>query len=183
VTAVTDSSPLVILTKLGCLDFLNRVFPRVYRGQVNSESSRWLRSGRNEHDSPSERARRESRAARRLQGAQAGESGGFSLLLFRISLYPSGLLLLTTVRTSRPGRSEWLRLMSQRGGSSRKGGAILVLEDKRGSPGWAATPDSSIRKYSDFRIDASHQPGRFTHTRFRLRSRPGREHRRMGIRG
>src|SRR5260370_36371950 len=106
-----------------------------------------------------------------------------SLLLFRISLYPSGLLLLTTVRTSRPGRSEWLRLMSQRGGSSRKGGAILVLEDKRGSPGWAATPDSSIRKYSDFRIDASHQPGRFTHTRFRLRSRPGRAHSRMGIRG
>jgi predicted nucleic acid-binding protein len=30
VTAVTDSSPLVILTKLGCLDFLNRVFARVY---------------------------------------------------------------------------------------------------------------------------------------------------------
>jgi uncharacterized protein len=30
VTAVADSSPLVILTKLGCLDFLNRVFPRVY---------------------------------------------------------------------------------------------------------------------------------------------------------
>ena len=29
-TAVADSSPLVILTKLGCLDFLNRVFPRVY---------------------------------------------------------------------------------------------------------------------------------------------------------
>ena len=29
-TAVSDSSPLVILTKLGCLDFLNRVFPRVY---------------------------------------------------------------------------------------------------------------------------------------------------------
>ena len=28
--AVADSSPLVILTKLGCLDFLNRVFPRVY---------------------------------------------------------------------------------------------------------------------------------------------------------
>jgi hypothetical protein len=30
VTAVADSSPLVILTKLDCLDFLNRVFPRVY---------------------------------------------------------------------------------------------------------------------------------------------------------
>jgi predicted nucleic acid-binding protein len=30
VTAVADSSPLVILTKVGCLDFLNRVFPRVY---------------------------------------------------------------------------------------------------------------------------------------------------------
>ena len=29
-TAVADSSPLVVLTKLGCLDFLNRVFPRVY---------------------------------------------------------------------------------------------------------------------------------------------------------
>ena len=29
-TAVADSSPLVILSKLGCLDFLNRVFPRVY---------------------------------------------------------------------------------------------------------------------------------------------------------
>ncbi len=29
-TAVTDSSPLVILTKLGCLDFLNRIFARVY---------------------------------------------------------------------------------------------------------------------------------------------------------
>ena len=27
---VTDSSPLVILTKLGCLDFLNRLFPRIY---------------------------------------------------------------------------------------------------------------------------------------------------------
>ena len=26
---VADSSPLVILTKLGCFDFLNRVFPRV----------------------------------------------------------------------------------------------------------------------------------------------------------
>jgi predicted nucleic acid-binding protein len=25
-----DSSPLVVLTKLGCLDFLNQVFPRVY---------------------------------------------------------------------------------------------------------------------------------------------------------
>jgi predicted nucleic acid-binding protein len=30
VTAVADSSPLVILTKVGCLDSLNRVFPRVY---------------------------------------------------------------------------------------------------------------------------------------------------------
>jgi predicted nucleic acid-binding protein len=30
VTAVADSSPLVILTKLDCLDFLNRVFPRLY---------------------------------------------------------------------------------------------------------------------------------------------------------
>ena len=29
-TAVADSSPLVILTKLGCFDFLNRFFPRVY---------------------------------------------------------------------------------------------------------------------------------------------------------
>ena len=29
-TAVADSSPLVILTKLGCLDLLSRVFPRVY---------------------------------------------------------------------------------------------------------------------------------------------------------
>ncbi len=29
-TAVADSSPLVILTKIDCLDFLNRVFPRVY---------------------------------------------------------------------------------------------------------------------------------------------------------
>lgn len=27
---VTDSSPLVILTKLGCLDFLNRLFPPIY---------------------------------------------------------------------------------------------------------------------------------------------------------
>jgi len=30
VTAVADSSPLVILAKLDCLDFLNQVFPRVY---------------------------------------------------------------------------------------------------------------------------------------------------------
>jgi uncharacterized protein len=30
VTVVADSSPLVILTKLGCFDFLNRLFPRVY---------------------------------------------------------------------------------------------------------------------------------------------------------
>jgi uncharacterized protein len=30
VTAVADASPLVILAKLGCFDFLNRVFPRVY---------------------------------------------------------------------------------------------------------------------------------------------------------
>ena len=29
-TAVADSSPLVILAKLGYLDFLNRIFPRVY---------------------------------------------------------------------------------------------------------------------------------------------------------
>ena len=29
-TAVADSSPLVILAKIGCLDFLNRIFPRVY---------------------------------------------------------------------------------------------------------------------------------------------------------
>jgi predicted nucleic acid-binding protein len=30
VTPVADSSPLVILTKLGCFDLLNRLFPRVY---------------------------------------------------------------------------------------------------------------------------------------------------------
>jgi predicted nucleic acid-binding protein len=30
VTVVADSSPLVILTKLGCFDLLNRLFPRVY---------------------------------------------------------------------------------------------------------------------------------------------------------
>jgi uncharacterized protein len=30
VTVVADSSPLVILTKLGCFDFLNRLFPRIY---------------------------------------------------------------------------------------------------------------------------------------------------------
>jgi hypothetical protein len=30
VTAVADSSPLVILAKLGCFDFLNRLFSRVY---------------------------------------------------------------------------------------------------------------------------------------------------------
>jgi len=30
VTVVSDSSPLIILTKLGCFGFLNRVFPRVY---------------------------------------------------------------------------------------------------------------------------------------------------------
>jgi predicted nucleic acid-binding protein len=29
VIAVADASPLAILTKLGCLDFLNRVFSRV----------------------------------------------------------------------------------------------------------------------------------------------------------
>lgn len=29
-SAVADSSPLVVLTKLGCFDFLNRLFPRVY---------------------------------------------------------------------------------------------------------------------------------------------------------
>jgi predicted nucleic acid-binding protein len=30
VTAVADSSPLIVLTKLGCFDFLSRLFPRVY---------------------------------------------------------------------------------------------------------------------------------------------------------
>jgi uncharacterized protein len=30
VTVVADSSPLVILTKLGCFDLLNRIFPRLY---------------------------------------------------------------------------------------------------------------------------------------------------------
>jgi len=30
VTAVADSSPLVILAKLGCFDLLKRLFPRVY---------------------------------------------------------------------------------------------------------------------------------------------------------
>jgi predicted nucleic acid-binding protein len=30
VTVVADSSPLVILTKLGCLDLLHRLFPRLY---------------------------------------------------------------------------------------------------------------------------------------------------------
>jgi predicted nucleic acid-binding protein len=30
VTVVADSSPLVILTKLGCFELLNRLFPRVY---------------------------------------------------------------------------------------------------------------------------------------------------------
>jgi len=30
VSVVADSSPLVILTKLGCFDLLNRLFPRVY---------------------------------------------------------------------------------------------------------------------------------------------------------
>lgn len=29
-TVVADTSPLVILTKLGCFDLLNRLFPRVY---------------------------------------------------------------------------------------------------------------------------------------------------------
>lgn len=29
-TVVADSSPLVVLTKLGCFDLLNRLFPRVY---------------------------------------------------------------------------------------------------------------------------------------------------------
>lgn len=29
-SVVADSSPLVILTKLGCLDLLNRLFQRVY---------------------------------------------------------------------------------------------------------------------------------------------------------
>jgi predicted nucleic acid-binding protein len=30
VTAVADSSPLIILTKLGCIDFLPRLFARLY---------------------------------------------------------------------------------------------------------------------------------------------------------
>jgi uncharacterized protein len=30
VTVVADSSPLVVLTKIGCLDLLNRLFPRLY---------------------------------------------------------------------------------------------------------------------------------------------------------
>jgi len=30
VTVVADSSPLVVLTKLGCFDLLNRLFPRFY---------------------------------------------------------------------------------------------------------------------------------------------------------
>jgi predicted nucleic acid-binding protein len=30
VIVVADSSPLVILTKLGCFDLLNRLFPRLY---------------------------------------------------------------------------------------------------------------------------------------------------------
>ena len=29
-TVVSDSSPLVILTKLGCFDLLNRLFPHLY---------------------------------------------------------------------------------------------------------------------------------------------------------
>ena len=29
-TAVSDSSPLIVLTKLGCFGLLNRVFPRIY---------------------------------------------------------------------------------------------------------------------------------------------------------
>jgi hypothetical protein len=58
------------------------------------------------------------------------------------------------VRAIPPGRCESLRLKSQRGGSSRKGGAIFILGDKRKGPGWAATAGSPIRKYSDFRIDA-----------------------------
>ena len=29
-TVVADSSPLVVLTKLGCFDLLNRLFPRLY---------------------------------------------------------------------------------------------------------------------------------------------------------
>jgi len=53
-----------------------------------------------------------------------------------------------------PGRSESLRLKSQRGGSSRKGGAIPILGDKRKGPGWAATPGSLARKYTTFHIDA-----------------------------
>jgi hypothetical protein len=31
----------------------------------------------------------------------------------------------------------------------------LLFGDKRESPGWAATPGSPIRKYSDFHIDAN----------------------------
>ena len=49
-----------------------------------------------------------------------------------------------------PGRSESLRLESQRGGSSRKGGAILILADKRKGPGWAATPGFPCTKIYDF---------------------------------
>jgi len=30
VTVIADSSPLIILAKLGCFDLLNRLFPRVY---------------------------------------------------------------------------------------------------------------------------------------------------------
>jgi hypothetical protein len=48
--AVADSSTLVILTKLDCLDFLNRVFPRVYisievsRGHCPRDNAIWSRS-------------------------------------------------------------------------------------------------------------------------------------------
>ena len=32
-TVVADSSPLVILAKLGCFDLLNRLFPRLYNAR------------------------------------------------------------------------------------------------------------------------------------------------------
>jgi hypothetical protein len=38
VTVVADSPPLVVLTKLGCFDLLNQLFPRVYiSGEVHLE--------------------------------------------------------------------------------------------------------------------------------------------------
>ena len=37
-TVVSDSSPLVILAKLGCFDLLNRLFPRLYiSAEVHNE--------------------------------------------------------------------------------------------------------------------------------------------------